>query len=50
LSLRARLRKCERLIGTIVSMPSPEIAELLVLSGFDWLFVDMEHGLIGQHG
>jgi 2-dehydro-3-deoxyglucarate aldolase/4-hydroxy-2-oxoheptanedioate aldolase len=30
--------------GTILSLPSPEIAELMALSGFDWLFVDMEHG------
>lgn len=32
------------MLGTIVSLPSPELAELLSLVGFDWLFIDMEHG------
>ena len=31
-------------IGTIVGIPSPETAEVLSLVGFDWLFIDMEHG------
>lgn len=41
---RARLRRGDRLIGAIVGLPSPEIAEALSLCGFDWLFIDMEHG------
>jgi len=32
------------LFGTLVSLPSAEVAEILVEAGFDWLFVDMEHG------
>lgn len=32
------------LFGTLLSLPSPEIAEILAEAGFDWLFVDMEHG------
>ena len=43
-SLSERLRTGEKLLGTIVSLPSPETAELLSLCGFDWLFVDLEHG------
>ena len=31
-------------MGTIVSLPCPQIAELLACSGFDWLFIDGEHG------
>lgn len=31
-------------IGTIVGFNAPEVAEMLSLCGFDWLFVDMEHG------
>ena len=31
--------------GTIVGIPSPETAEVLSLVGFDWLFIDMEHGV-----
>ncbi|MFZ0612773.1 MAG: aldolase/citrate lyase family protein [Desulfobacterales bacterium] len=33
-------------IGTIIGIPSPEIAELLASCGFDWLFIDMEHGAL----
>ena len=43
---RQRITKREPLLGTLVSLPSPEIAELLAGAGFDWLFVDMEHGLL----
>ena len=31
------------LVGTIITLPSPELAEILCLSGIDWLFVDLEH-------
>lgn len=30
-------------MGVIVTLPSPETAELLSRTGFDWLFVDGEH-------
>ena len=39
-----RLRRGDLLIGTLVSLPSPEIAEILAACGFDWLFIDAEHG------
>ena len=39
-----RLRSKEMLIGTLVSLPSPEICELLANVGYDWLFIDAEHG------
>jgi 2-dehydro-3-deoxyglucarate aldolase/4-hydroxy-2-oxoheptanedioate aldolase len=32
------------LFGTLLSLPSPEAAEILAEAGFDWLFLDMEHG------
>jgi 2-dehydro-3-deoxyglucarate aldolase len=41
---RARLLSGERLLGTLVSLPVPELAEIAADSGFDWLFLDMEHG------
>lgn len=41
---RTRLRNKEQLIGTMISLPGPEIAELMSLLGFDWLFLDAEHG------
>lgn len=46
LSLKERLTY-EAVYGTIVSLPSPEIAEAMALAGFDWLFIDLEHGAMG---
>jgi 2-keto-3-deoxy-L-rhamnonate aldolase RhmA len=43
-SFRARLRSGERLLGTMVTLPEPAVAEILSRLGFDWLFVDGEHG------
>jgi 2-dehydro-3-deoxyglucarate aldolase/4-hydroxy-2-oxoheptanedioate aldolase len=43
-SFAERLRKGELLIGTLISLPSPEITELLSSTGYDWLFIDAEHG------
>lgn len=42
--LRDRLRRGELLLGTLLTLASPEAAELLGEAGFDWLFVDAEHG------
>jgi 2-dehydro-3-deoxyglucarate aldolase len=39
-----RLRMGEMLLGTLVTLPSPEVCELLSMCGFDWLFIDLEHG------
>ncbi|MCX6054278.1 MAG: aldolase/citrate lyase family protein [Chloroflexi bacterium] len=47
LSFRSRLQNCEPLLGTIISIPSPEIAEILAEVGFDWLFIDLEHSKMG---
>jgi 2-keto-3-deoxy-L-rhamnonate aldolase RhmA len=41
---RARLRRGDRLLGTIVTLPCPSVTEILCAIGFDWLFVDCEHG------
>lgn len=38
------MRKRETLTGTMLSLPSSEIAEILSRTGFDWLFIDGEHG------
>jgi 2-dehydro-3-deoxyglucarate aldolase len=42
-SFRSRLKRGERLLGTLVTLSSPEVAEILAEAGFDWLFIDMEH-------
>jgi len=39
-----RLRNGDLLIGTLISLPSPEIVEILSHAGYDWLFIDAEHG------
>ena len=41
-----RLKRREPLVGTLLSLPSPEIAEICADAGFDWLFIDLEHGLL----
>ena len=31
------------LIGTLLSISAPQVAEIIALAGFDWVFIDMEH-------
>lgn len=45
--LRERLADPKPLIGAYLSLPSPELVELLGHAGFDWVFFDAEHGGIG---
>lgn len=47
---KQRLARHERMIGTLLTLPSPEIAEICVEAGFDWLFIDMEHGTLDVSG
>ncbi len=46
MTFRDRLLRGERLAGTLLSLPVPELAEIACQAGFDWLFLDMEHGSI----
>ncbi|MCA9040430.1 MAG: 2,4-dihydroxyhept-2-ene-1,7-dioic acid aldolase [Planctomycetaceae bacterium] len=41
---RSRLKAGETLLGTMVTLNTPATAEILADVGFDWLFVDAEHG------
>ena len=43
-SFRTRLAGNELLIGTMVTLSSSATAEVLADAGFDWLFLDGEHG------
>jgi 2-dehydro-3-deoxyglucarate aldolase len=43
-SFRSRLRDRELLLGTMVTLDTPAPAEIFTELGFDWLFVDGEHG------
>ena len=39
-----RLDRGERFVGTFISLPSPESAEVFAEVGYDWLIIDTEHG------
>ena len=45
---RPRLKSGERLIGTMISLPSLEVVEIMASAGFDWLFIDAEHAQFGD--
>jgi 2-keto-3-deoxy-L-rhamnonate aldolase RhmA len=38
-----RLRQNEFLLGTMLTIPAPEVGEMIAKCGFDWLFMDGEH-------
>ncbi len=46
-TFRKRLLAGETLVGTLITLPSPEMAEMFSRLGFDWLFVDAEHSAMG---
>ena len=41
--MKARLRAGQSLIGTYVTLPSPEVVELLACAGLDFLNIDLQH-------
>jgi 2-keto-3-deoxy-L-rhamnonate aldolase RhmA len=47
MAFKHRLSRGDVLVGTIVTLPSPEMVEIFCSAGFDWLFVDLEHGALG---
>ena len=44
---KARLAAGEHLFGTMITLPTPATAEILADVGFDWFFIDGEHGPLG---
>jgi 2-keto-3-deoxy-L-rhamnonate aldolase RhmA len=44
---KARLANGEKLFGTMITLPTPATAEILASVGFDWFFIDGEHGPLG---
>jgi 2-keto-3-deoxy-L-rhamnonate aldolase RhmA len=46
-AFRDRLRAGAQLLGTLVQIPHPDVAVCLARQGFDWLFLDGEHGGYG---
>lgn len=45
-TFKKRLARGDVQIGTIVTLPLPEIGEIYTRAGFDWLFVDLEHSAL----
>jgi 2-keto-3-deoxy-L-rhamnonate aldolase RhmA len=43
LSFRQRLAAGEQLIGVVLTLSDPSVAETMARAGFDWLWVDGEH-------
>lgn len=43
-AFRKRFLAGDKLLGTMLTLPSGAVAEILSDAGFDWLFVDAEHG------
>lgn len=48
--IRALLAQDRPTVGTWLQLPSPDVAELMARSGYDWVAVDMEHGSFGRTG
>jgi 2-dehydro-3-deoxyglucarate aldolase/4-hydroxy-2-oxoheptanedioate aldolase len=42
--IKQRLKQSKPLIGTLLTLGLPAIAEMISACGFDWLWIDMEHG------
>ncbi len=43
MNFASRLRQKNFLLGTMLTIPAPEVAEMVARCGFDWLFMDGEH-------
>jgi 2-keto-3-deoxy-L-rhamnonate aldolase RhmA len=43
-NIRAKLESGDRVFGTIVQTPSPEVVEIVGYTGFDFVWLDAEHG------
>lgn len=46
MNFTSRLRQNDLLIGAMLTIPAPEVAEMIAKCGFDWLFMDGEHGAL----
>lgn len=49
-TFKKKLKEGKPLIGTLQTLDSPEITEILALAGFDWLWIDLEHSILDVKG
>jgi 2-dehydro-3-deoxyglucarate aldolase/4-hydroxy-2-oxoheptanedioate aldolase len=49
-NFRKRLLDGKLLVGSLITIASPEVAEIMAAVGFDWLFIDTEHSPFDAHG
>lgn len=47
---KQKIKEGKPLIGTLQTLDSTEITEILVSAGFDWLWVDLEHSTLDVQG
>ena len=47
---RKRLLHGDVLVGSLITIASAEVAEIMVAVGFDWLFIDTEHSSFNADG
>ena len=45
-TFKQKLQSGKPVFGPLITLPSAETAEIIALVGFDWLFIDCEHGNI----
>lgn len=45
LTIQEKLQSNKASIGTWMQIPSPDVAEILSKSNFDWIAIDLEHGV-----
>lgn len=48
-AIREKLNAGGHSIGSWMQIPHPSVAEIMGAAGYDWVAVDMEHGLISVH-
>ena len=46
MTFKEKLQRGDLLVGTLVTLSSTEVTEILCQAGLDWLFVDLEHSAL----
>jgi 2-dehydro-3-deoxyglucarate aldolase/4-hydroxy-2-oxoheptanedioate aldolase len=47
MNLKDRINRGERLIGSLITVPSPDVADVMSRVGFDYLWIETEHAPMG---